>query len=75
MIGFTANRRLLGVVNASATTALNTSPSATSWRLIRRSPVPRSVVPTTPDSESTPTLELPVLPLTRRLENQCQRGR
>ena len=38
-------------------------------------PVPRPVVPPTPDGESTPTLDLPAVPLTHRLENQRPRGR
>ena len=38
-------------------------------------PVPRPVVPATPDGESAPTLDLPALPLAHRLENQRPRGR
>ena len=37
--------------------------------------MPRPVVPPTPDGESTPALDLPAVPLTRRLENQRPRGR
>ena len=38
-------------------------------------PVPRPVVPSPPDGESTPTLDLPTVPLAHRLDNQRPRGR
>ena len=38
-------------------------------------PVPRPMVPPTPDGESTPTLDLPAVPLAHRLENQRPRER
>ena len=38
-------------------------------------PVSRPVVPSTPDGESSPTRDLPTVPLAHRLENQRSRGR
>ena len=38
-------------------------------------PVPKPVVPPTPDGDTAPTLHLPTLPLAHRLENQHPRGR
>ena len=37
-------------------------------------PVPKPVVPSTPDGDSTPTLDLSTVPLSHRLENQRPRG-
>ena len=67
-----ANRRAAHRMHGEALQHRHTQPEAVDGGV---PPVPRPVVPSTPDGESAPTLDLSAAPLTRRLQNQRPRGR